>query len=283
MSYGQGITQCGTKTINTKRLILRRFTYEDSDSMLRNWVSDEEVQDMYGEPAYKTPEAVKGLLDKYILGYTEDCALRWAVIEKESSECIGQAAYFLVDKNNHFAEIEYCIGRAFQGKGYATEATLAIISYGFDEVHLHKVQICVRPSNIPSRKVISKCGFTYNGTLPEYFYRGGRYEDRMFFSITEEEYSEGKAHSDETFARITEMERIFRRASKKIAEVGGEAEDLRSDMAKLEAYYGSALWKEDFAKDEAGELPEDLKRGVLSEDGIYNLLESYKELYSGMP
>lgn len=202
MSYGQGINCCGTKTITTERLILRRFTYEDSDSMLRNWASDEEVQDMYGEPAYKTPGAVKELLDKYISSYDEDQALRWAVIEKESGECIGQAAYFLVDKGNHFAEIEYCIGRAFQGRGYATEVTRALIGYGFDEVHLHKVQICVRPSNIPSRKVISKCGFTYNGTLPDYFFRDGRYEDRMYFSITEEEYVGANNFGDKTIARI---------------------------------------------------------------------------------
>ena len=37
-------------------------------------------------------------------------------------------------------------------------------------------------------------------------------------------------------------------------------------------------WKDDFAMDEKGELPDKLKRGILSEDGIYNLLERNKEL-----
>ena len=41
----------------------------------------------------------------------------------------------------------------------------------------------------------------------------------------------------------------------------------------LSAYYSSDAWKRDFAADEAGLLPKDLKRGVLSEDGIYNLFE----------
>lgn len=41
----------------------------------------------------------------------------------------------------------------------------------------------------------------------------------------------------------------------------------------LAAYYGSDEWKQDFADDEAGLLPKDLKRGVLSEDGLWNLLE----------
>ena len=42
----------------------------------------------------------------------------------------------------------------------------------------------------------------------------------------------------------------------------------------LAAYYGSDEWKQDFADDEAGILPKDLKRGVLSEDGIWNVLSS---------
>ena len=45
----------------------------------------------------------------------------------------------------------------------------------------------------------------------------------------------------------------------------------------LGAYYGSDDWKQDFAADEAGMLPHDLRRGVLSEDGVYNLLEEYRE------
>ena len=42
----------------------------------------------------------------------------------------------------------------------------------------------------------------------------------------------------------------------------------------LAEYYGSDEWKQDFADDEAGRLPKDLKRGVLSEDGLWNLLYS---------
>lgn len=53
---------------------------------------------------------------------------------------------------------------------------------------------------------------------------------------------------------------------------------LQHLITELEAYYTSDEWKQDFAADEAGLLPKNLKRGVLSEDGIYNLLEEYKEV-----
>ena len=49
-------------------------------------------------------------------------------------------------------------------------------------------------------------------------------------------------------------------------------------ITTLSAYYGSEEWKQDYADDEAELLPKDLKRGVLSEDGIWNLLSDWEEM-----
>lgn len=173
------LTHTGTNTIETDRLILRQFRYTDCDAVFRNWASDEKVQSLYSEPVYTTKEAVNGLLDKYIGSYEKSDYYRWAVTEKNSDECIGQIAYFLVDSKNHFAEIEYCIGAEFQRRGYATEAAKAVIAYGFESIGLHKVQICTKTINEPSRRVIEKCGLTYEGTLRDYFYMDGVYVGRF--------------------------------------------------------------------------------------------------------
>ena len=53
---------------------------------------------------------------------------------------------------------------------------------------------------------------------------------------------------------------------------------VQDDLAALNAYYGIDEWKNDFADDEAGLLPATLKRGVLSEDGLWNLLADHREL-----
>ena len=96
--------------------------------MIRNWIADEQTQWDYGEPSYSTPEAVRELFDsKYIVSYARDDYYRWAVIEKESQESIGQIAYFSVDTKNQHGEIEYVIGPAFHGRGYAVEMTKAVI------------------------------------------------------------------------------------------------------------------------------------------------------------
>lgn len=178
----------GTQKIETQNLILRQFTYEDNSAMLKNWIADEKIQFMYSEPTYTTKEAVDTLLNKYINSYQNNDYYRWAIIAKENEECIGQIAYFLVDTKNNFAEIEYCIGSAFQCRGFATEATKAVIDYGFSKIKLHKVQICHKSINVPSKRVIEKCGFHYDGTLRDYFYVNGMYVDRLYYSILEHEY-----------------------------------------------------------------------------------------------
>ena len=65
--------------------------------------------------------------------------------------------------------------------------------------------------------------------------------------------------------RISRYENIMQMAE------NGSEELLRA----LSDYYGSPAWKRDLASDEAGRLPKDMKRGVLSEDGIYDLLEKH--------
>ena len=53
---------------------------------------------------------------------------------------------------------------------------------------------------------------------------------------------------------------------------------IQDDVKELAAYYEDDDWREDFEADEAGKLPRDLKRGVLSEDGIYDVLSGHYAL-----
>ena len=91
--------------------------------------------------------------------------------------------------------------------------------------------------------------------------------------------------SQEGIVRIQEMERRLEEAT---AAVGQMEEALERYEAAQEAverlagYLDSEEWRRDFADDEKGLLPQDLKRGVLSEDGIWNLLDNNRELATRM-
>lgn len=184
------LTCNGTQQIETERLSLRRFTYQDETDMMKYWVSDPKIQSMYCEPVYTTKQQVHELLAKYITAYGNNDYYRFAVILKQTSECIGQIAFFLVDKTNNFGEIEYCIGSNFQKQGLATEATKAVIKFGFENINFHKIQITHKENNEASKRVIEKCGFTYEGTLRDFFYSGGKYISRLYYSLLREEWEQ---------------------------------------------------------------------------------------------
>ena len=85
----------------------------------------------------------------------------------------------------------------------------------------------------------------------------------------------------EQITRIRQMERrlnIALAAVKRLSTALDKWEAAQEAIAALDEYYGSDVWRQDLADDEAGLLPEGLKRGVLSEDGIWNMLSDYREL-----
>lgn len=86
--------------------------------------------------------------------------------------------------------------------------------------------------------------------------------------------------TNEQLFRISYYEELYDKIKKALAELEtaiSEFEALKPDIAHLASYYESDGWKKDFEDDEAHILPQNLKRGVLSEDGIYLLLDAVKE------
>lgn len=92
----------------------------------------------------------------------------------------------------------------------------------------------------------------------------------------------------EADARISAMEEIYDRVLGAVerAEAAGGADKLRKaaeDLRKLLKYYESPLWMQDYDLSEAGLLPGEMKRAVVSQDGIWNLLTDYTRLTGGQP
>ena len=82
-------------------------------------------------------------------------------------------------------------------------------------------------------------------------------------------------------ARIRAMEEAFNQAGAALLDFQQSLDDFEAvqpAISRLAAYYGSEEWFADREVDEAGDLPDDLKRGVLGEDLPYDLLVDYHDL-----
>ena len=104
-------------------------------------------------------------------------------------------------------------------------------------------------------------------------------------ATTKNQMTEGMAKDRENHApktgirhnieRITDMEQRFNRVDEALRALEIAMDtiiSLEDDIMELDAYYSGDEWKADFRSDELGLLPQDLKRGVLSEDAIWDLL-----------
>ena len=85
--------------------------------------------------------------------------------------------------------------------------------------------------------------------------------------------------------RISHMESCLNDSRKAIDSLAHALEmyrDVQGKLRELSSYYGGEEWRKDFADDEAGRLPTGLKRGVLSEDAVYDLLSDNREILDDM-
>ena len=174
--------------LRTPRLRLRKLTMRDAADIYR-YSRDPEVARHVLWDAHRSIGDSRAYLRYMLRRYRSHEPASWGIELMETGQIIGTIGFMWVQEDNAAAEVGYSLSRDHWGKGYMTEALRAVIQYGFDVIGLHKVQICVRPSNTPSRKVIEKCGFVYEGNLRDYFLMpDGTFEDRMYFSILKSEF-----------------------------------------------------------------------------------------------
>ena len=75
------------------------------------------------------------------------------------------------------AHIGYWIDKAYDNRGYTTQAVLAITNFGFESLKLHRLEINIRPENEPSIRVAQKAGYLFEGLRPRYLHIDGNWRD----------------------------------------------------------------------------------------------------------
>ena len=155
----------GTKTIETPRLILRRFTLEDAPAMYRNWASDPEVTKFLTWPAHSSVEISRQVLLDWTGQYGEDTFYQWAIVPKNTGEPVGSIGAVCLNEQTQLVHIGYCIGAYWWHQGITSEAMKAVMDYFFDEIGVNRVESRHDPRNPNSGAVMRKCGMKFEGTL----------------------------------------------------------------------------------------------------------------------
>lgn len=155
----------GTQTIETPRLLLRRFTLEDAQAMYTNWASDPEVTKYLIWPTHASVDVSRWVLGDWVPQYEKPDYYQWAIVLKEINEPIGSIAVVEHDDRAAKAHVGYAMGRSWWHKGIMSEALQAVMNYLFDEVGMLRIEARHDPRNPHSGGVMKKCGMIYEGTL----------------------------------------------------------------------------------------------------------------------
>lgn len=155
----------GTQTINTERLLLRRFEFTDANDMFNNWANDYEVTKFLAWKSHENIEITKEIVKQWINEYENNNTYNWAIELKEIGEVIGGISLVKLDEKNYSCEIGYCMTRKHWGKGIMSESLKAVIDYLFLEVGFNRIVAKHDTNNIASGKVMLKSRMQYEGML----------------------------------------------------------------------------------------------------------------------
>jgi len=155
----------GTVTLETERLVLRRFTMDDCPAAYRNWTGDERVTKYLRWPAHEDISVTQSVIEGWIRAYGSDSFYQWAIVPKEKGEPVGTISVVDMDGRTEKMHIGYCLGYDWWNKGYATEAFSKVIEFLFEKVGARRIESQHDPENAASGKVMEKCGLRYEGTL----------------------------------------------------------------------------------------------------------------------
>lgn len=149
--------------LTTERLILRRWTEADADS-LYEYARDPDVGPIAGWPSHKSREESLAVIRTVF--NSAEC---YAICEKNSSRAIGSIALMLnghtdmTDRDDE-CELGYWLGKPFWGRGYMPEAVRELLRHGFADLGMRTIWCGYYQGNEKSKRVQEKVGFAYHHT-----------------------------------------------------------------------------------------------------------------------
>jgi RimJ/RimL family protein N-acetyltransferase len=164
---------------------LRRIERQDIPTFVR-WFGDPDVREflVINRPISSAEE------EKWFERKLAEEGSEIFAIETMDGTHIGNIELFDINERNRHAELGIVLGeKAYWGQGYGSDAIRTLLRFGFEEMNLHRVYLCVYEDNARGIRAYEKCGFRHEGRLREANYRKGRYYDELIMGILRHEFA----------------------------------------------------------------------------------------------
>lgn len=175
-------------TIETERLLLREIVEADAEDLFAIH-GDSELMRWFGSEPLKDLAAAQGLVKTFVdWRNLANPGTRWAIQSKVSPKLIGTCGLFNWNRNWRKCLVGYELAAQAQGRGIMSEALSAILSWGFDNMELNRIEAQIHPNNQLSIKLVRTLKFVEEGRLRELGYWGGQHHDMLQFSLLRREW-----------------------------------------------------------------------------------------------
>lgn len=180
MNLLNGCENMKAEILEAERLVLKPLSFKHCTEKYLSWLNDEEI--------YRYLETNGGytmdLLRSYLAEVVEKDIFFWAIHIKENDKHIGNIKIDPINVRHNYAEYGLMIGdKAEWGRGYAKEATVAIIDYCFNTLKIRKINLGVVADNSPAVKLYENLGFIREGVFKKQGFYNGKYCDTLRMAI----------------------------------------------------------------------------------------------------
>ena len=178
----------GTQTLQTDRLILRRFVESDAEAMFENWASSAENLVYVTWDPHPDVEVTRNSIRNWVASYTNPNYYKWAICLKEDPDyVIGDISIIEMDEIDSSCEIGYILGKNYWGRGMMTEALKAVLDFCFTQAGFQKVRARYASLNLASGRVMEKAGMSYLKTIANGVERKDYVADLIYYQISRED------------------------------------------------------------------------------------------------
>lgn len=174
--------------LETERFILKPISEEDAEEVYHNVKDFDIARYMINLPhpypedgAIKYIKKAKELMKK---GLSYELPIRM----KSTGELVGVMAILKVDRKNRNAELGYWIAKKYWNSGFATEAGLRVVEFGFEVLNLERIYAKYYPGNKASAKVMEKIGMKYEGTMRHEIFKNDKFYDMSYYGILKDDW-----------------------------------------------------------------------------------------------